>query len=134
MTTPERTERVLVSALREHVGETVELCGWVQTLRRQRAMQFVLLRDHSGVVQVTHKRGGPGEVEAAIDAVTPESAVRIIGRVVDNPVVKLGDRVGSGWIIGTGLQPGDRVVVEGASAADGSLVNPKPWQPPAPSQ
>jgi membrane fusion protein (multidrug efflux system) len=48
--------------------------------------------------------------------------------------VKLGDRVGSGWIIETGLQPGDRVVVEGAPAADGSTVNPKPWQPPAPSR
>ena len=62
--------------------------------------------------------------------------VRIVGP--DNRIatrrVKLGDRVGSGWIIGTGLQPGDRVVVEGASAADGSLVNPKPWQPPAQSQ
>jgi len=62
--------------------------------------------------------------------------VRIVG--TDNLVatrrVKLGDRVGSGWIIGTGLQPGDHVVVEGASAADGSLVNPKPWQPPAQSQ
>ena len=59
--------------------------------------------------------------------------VRVVGP--DNRVatrrVTLGDRVGSGWIIGTGLQPGDRVVVEGASAADGSLVNPKPWQPPA---
>jgi RND family efflux transporter MFP subunit len=62
--------------------------------------------------------------------------VRIVGP--DNRIatrrVKLGDRVGSGWIIGTGLQPGDRVVVEGASAADGSLVNPKPWQLPAQSQ
>jgi RND family efflux transporter MFP subunit len=61
--------------------------------------------------------------------------VRIVGP--DNRIatrrVKLGDRVGSGWIIGTGLQPGDRIVVEGASAADGSLVNPKPWQPPAQS-
>ena len=62
--------------------------------------------------------------------------VRIVGpdnRIATRPV-KLGDRVGSGWIIGTGLQAGDRVVVEGASAADGSLVNPKPWQPPAQSQ
>ena len=62
--------------------------------------------------------------------------LRVVGpdtRIATRPV-KLGDRVGNGWIIGTGLQPGDRVVVEGASAADGSLVNPKPWQPPAPSQ
>ena len=85
------------------------------------------------------------ETSTVLDAfVVPQRAVtdvqgapqlRIVG--ADNRIatrrVKLGDRVGSGWIIGTGLQPGDRVVVEGASAADGSLVNPKPWQPPAQS-
>ncbi|MET0212735.1 MAG: efflux RND transporter periplasmic adaptor subunit [Vicinamibacterales bacterium] len=74
--------------------------------------------------------------QRAVTDVQGAPQVRIVGP--DNRIatrrVKLGDRVGSGWIIGTGLQPGDRVVVEGASAADGSLVNPKPWQPPAQSQ
>lgn len=74
--------------------------------------------------------------QRAVTDVQGAPQVRIVGpdnRIATRPV-KLGDRVGSGWIIGTGLQPGDRVVVEGASAADGSLVNPKPWQPPAQSQ
>ena len=74
--------------------------------------------------------------QRAVTDVQGAPQVRIVGpdnRVATRPI-KLGDRVGSGWIIGTGLQPGDRVVVEGASAADGSLVNPKPWQPPAQSQ
>lgn len=36
------TNRALVSDLREHVGETVSVSGWVNTLRLQRKMQFVV--------------------------------------------------------------------------------------------
>ncbi|GAA3827878.1 aspartate--tRNA(Asn) ligase [Streptomyces phyllanthi] len=86
-----KTSRVLVSGLREHVGQTVSVSGWVNTLRLQSKMQFVVVRDHTGVVQVTHKRGGEGdEVETSLEGLTSESAVRITGRVVDNPIVKLG--------------------------------------------
>jgi aspartyl-tRNA synthetase len=81
--------RVLVADLAGHIGETVKVAGWVNTLRRQRAMQFVLVRDHTGVVQVTHKRDG-GELEALLDGLTTESAVIITGRVVANPIVALG--------------------------------------------
>ncbi|MEU9410091.1 aspartate--tRNA(Asn) ligase [Streptomyces sp. NPDC048281] len=85
------TSRVLVSDLREHVGQTVSVSGWVNTLRLQSKMQFVVVRDHTGMVQVTHKRSGGGdEVEAALEGLTTESAVRITGRVVENPIVKLG--------------------------------------------
>ncbi|MFC7306848.1 aspartate--tRNA(Asn) ligase [Streptomyces monticola] len=85
------TSRVLVSDLREHVGQTVSVSGWVNTLRLQRKMQFVVVRDHTGMVQVTHKRGGESdEIEAALEGLTSESAVRITGRVVDNPIVNLG--------------------------------------------
>ena len=83
--------RVLVSDLRKHIGETVSVAGWVNTLRLQRSMQFVLVRDHTGLAQVTHRRGGDGDpLERGLEGLTPESAVRITGRVVDNPVVKLG--------------------------------------------
>ncbi|MFG2684391.1 aspartate--tRNA(Asn) ligase [Streptomyces sp. NPDC048392] len=85
------TPRVLVSDLREHVGETVSVCGWVNTLRLQRKMQFVIVRDHTGMVQVTHRRGGESDsTEATLESLTTESAVRITGRVVDNPIVNLG--------------------------------------------
>ncbi|MET7620367.1 aspartate--tRNA(Asn) ligase [Streptomyces sp. NPDC005408] len=83
------TSRVLVSDLREHVGETVSISGWVNTLRLQRKMQFVLVRDHTGIAQVTHKRDD-GELEEQLEHLTTESAVRLVGRVVDNPIVKLG--------------------------------------------
>jgi aspartyl-tRNA synthetase len=81
--------RTLVADLRDHIGETVTIAGWVQTLRLQRAMQFVLIRDHTGTVQVTWKRDG-GSLEKLLDGLTTESAVTVTGRVTANPVVTLG--------------------------------------------
>ncbi|MCG6498841.1 aspartate--tRNA(Asn) ligase [Kitasatospora sp. A2-31] len=83
------TTRVLTSALPGHLGRTVSVSGWVHALRLQRTMQFLVLRDHSGMTQVTHRRDG-GPLDALLDSLTPESAVRISGRVVEAPQVKLG--------------------------------------------
>ncbi|MFG3050911.1 aspartate--tRNA(Asn) ligase [Kitasatospora sp. NPDC048239] len=82
-------ERVLVGDLARHIGRTVSVSGWVNTLRLQRTMQFVLVRDHTGTAQVTHRRD-QSALEAGLEELTTESAVRITGRVVENPVVKLG--------------------------------------------
>jgi len=42
--------------------------------------------------------------------------------------VKVGDRVGSQWVIAEGIKPGDRVVVEGVQKVrPGIQVNPKPF-------
>ena len=41
--------------------------------------------------------------------------------------VTVGPQIGSGWIIEQGLQPGDRIVVEGTQKAkEGVVVNPQP--------
>ncbi|MFB8235877.1 aspartate--tRNA(Asn) ligase [Kitasatospora purpeofusca] len=83
--------RTLVAELSSHLDGTVTVYGWINTLRLQRRMQFVLVRDHTGLVQVTHARGGEGDgIEAAFESVTTESAVKITGKVVGNPHVKLG--------------------------------------------
>ncbi|MFD0263052.1 aspartate--tRNA(Asn) ligase [Kitasatospora indigofera] len=85
------TPRVLVADLREHLGRTVSVCGWVNTLRLQRTMQFVLVRDHTGTAQVTHRRPGAADpLEERIEELTVESAVRVTGLVVENPAVRLG--------------------------------------------
>jgi membrane fusion protein (multidrug efflux system) len=64
------------------------------------------------------------------------------GRAVFRPV-KVGDRVGTNWIITQGLKPGEKVVVEGfqkvqmaaaqnpALAKEGVPVQAKPYTPPA---
>jgi aspartyl-tRNA synthetase len=64
----------------------------VNTLRLQRRIQFVLVRDHTGMAQVTHKRPeGGNALEGLIEHAMPiESAVKVTGTVVDNTVVNLG--------------------------------------------
>jgi nondiscriminating aspartyl-tRNA synthetase len=84
-----RTPRILVADLHRHVGDTVSIAGWAQTLRLQRAVQFVIVRDHTGAVQVTHRRDG-SPLEERLEGLSVESAVRVTGRVVANPVVTLG--------------------------------------------
>ena len=81
--------RTLVADLHRHVGETVTIAGWAQTLRLQRALQFVVVRDHTGAVQVTHRRNG-ADLDDLLDGLSAESAVRVTGQVVANPVVSLG--------------------------------------------
>ncbi len=58
--------RTTIAGLRDHAGETVTIAGWAQALRLQRAMQFVIVRDHTGTVQVTHRRDGAA-LESALD-------------------------------------------------------------------
>jgi aspartyl-tRNA synthetase len=84
-----RTPRILVADLHRHVGDTVSIAGWAQTLRLQRAVQFVIVRDHTGAVQVTHRRDG-SPLEERLEGLSVESAVRVTGRVIANPVVTLG--------------------------------------------
>jgi len=81
--------RVPLADLPAHVGEDVSIAGWVHALRLQRAMQFVVLRDHTGTVQLTWRRDG-GPIEKALEGLTAESAVRVTGRVAANDQVKAG--------------------------------------------
>jgi len=83
--------RTLVRDLRDKLDQTVVVEGWVNTLRLQRVMQFVVVRDPTGMVQVVNRRGGgDDQLERVLDDLTVESAVAITGRVVENPIVKLG--------------------------------------------
>jgi len=86
----QRPARVLIGRLGARIGDQVRVCGWVQTLRLQRRMQFVILRDETGAVQLTNRREIRPELDHQLDALTVGSAVAITGRVVDAPQVKLG--------------------------------------------
>jgi membrane fusion protein (multidrug efflux system) len=47
-------------------------------------------------------------------------------------IVKVGDRVGTDWIITEGLKPGDQVIVQGfMKVREGTPVSPKPFVAPA---
>lgn len=83
-------DRTPVSALKDRIGQTVKVQGFLQTLRDQKKMQFIVLRDLTGLVQVAlWKEGNPALAEY-ISRLTTETALTITGKVVENPVVKLG--------------------------------------------
>ncbi len=83
-------ERTYIGNLRQHIGETVTIQGWLQTLRDQKKMQFLILRDPSGLVQVAFWKENSPDLAAKISPLTAETALTITGKVVDNPIVKLG--------------------------------------------
>jgi membrane fusion protein (multidrug efflux system) len=57
---------------------------------------------------------------------TYQVAVVGVANTVHIQIVKVGDQIGSDWIIESGLKPGDRVVVEGTQEVrEGSPVSPK---------
>ena len=84
-------ERTLIEALPGKLGEQVTVRGWVNALRDQKRVQFVILRDESGMAQaVLGKDDPPSELNEAISALTAESAVTVSGTVVGDERVKLG--------------------------------------------
>ena len=67
----------------EHVGETVELCGWVASRRDHGGVVFLDLRDTAGVVQVVVD---PDAVSGAdVHGVRAEYCLRITGAVRPRP-------------------------------------------------
>lgn len=83
-------ERTFIKDLKNSVGTTVKLEGWLQTLRDQKKMQFLILRDPTGLAQVAHFKGNDEDLAARISQINVESAIIVTGKVVENPVVKLG--------------------------------------------
>ena len=82
-------ERTYIKDLRNKVDQTVKIQGWLQTLRDQKKIQFLILRDPTGLVQVAHWKPNDEDLAARIAAIGMETALTITGKVIDNPVVKL---------------------------------------------
>jgi aspartyl-tRNA synthetase len=84
-------KRTLIAELPQRIGEQVRIRGWVQALRDQKRVQFIVLRDESGLAQVVlAKEDPPSELNERISALTVESAVTIIGTVAADERVNLG--------------------------------------------
>jgi aspartyl-tRNA synthetase len=84
-------ERTLVQDARKRVGECIGLRGFVQTVRNQKAVQFLVLRDHTGLIQIVAERSeSNNSLNELIAQLTRESTVQVTGVVVSNPNVKLG--------------------------------------------
>ncbi len=83
--------RTLISELPEKIGEQVTIRGWVHALRDQKRMQFIVVRDETGLAQVVLGKEDPAaELNEQVSMLTAESAVTVSGTVVADERVKLG--------------------------------------------
>jgi aspartyl-tRNA synthetase len=84
-------ERTLARDARQKVGEFVALRGFVHAVRNQKAVQFIVLRDPTGLIQLVAERSESNStINELIAGLTRESAIQVTGVVVSNPQVKLG--------------------------------------------
>jgi len=92
------TERTLVKNLAALEDGTVTIAGWVETVRDQKKVQFVILRDETGSVQVvnpaTRESDGTNDAAVAtteaISGLTAGSFVKVTGQLKHDERVKLG--------------------------------------------
>ena len=59
-------QRTKIADLRQAIGQAVKLQGWLQTLRDQKKMQFLVVRDSRGLVQVVFEKAAQPEL-AGVD-------------------------------------------------------------------
>lgn len=66
----------------EHVGKNITLMGWVQRNRKLGGLQFIDLRDRTGIMQVVFGDDVKEEVFEKAKGVRPEYCIAVIGEVV----------------------------------------------------
>ena len=116
------------SKIGELVGQQdgpVTIGGWVETLRDQKRIQFIIIRDESGSVQVTYPR--PSEEDALADqvsALTHGSFVIVKGQLKHDERVKLGGIE----ILLEGLEVVSASLPDSPSAEDTSIDKRLDWR------
>ncbi len=84
-------ENISISKLKNHFDEEVIVSGFVDNIRNLQWVQFVILRDNTGKVQVTIEKSEEANKEMVeiIESLPLESTVKITGKLVESPKVKL---------------------------------------------
>jgi asparaginyl-tRNA synthetase len=74
--------RVYIEHLKNHVGQEVQLHGWLYNKRSSGKIRFLLLRDGTGVVQCVLVKGQvPEAAFEQFDKLTQESSFAVLGKV-----------------------------------------------------
>ena len=83
-------ERTYITDVKNHVGEVVKVQGFIENLRNSKAMAFIVLKDITGKLQVTIEKEKKPELCEAIDKLTGDSVITVVGPVIENDYVKMG--------------------------------------------
>ena len=122
--------RTLIKQLSTLADGPVSVSGWVDTVRDQKKVQFVVLRDESGAVQLVHPRAQALEGEPVVDPIAETisglsagSFITVTGELKKDERVKLGGlevRIESIDVVS--------VALESPIAADSSIDKRLDWR------
>ena len=74
--------RIYIENLSQHVGEEIQLQGWLYNKRSSGKVRFLLLRDGTGIIQCVMVKGKVSdEIFGLFDKLTQESAFSVKGKV-----------------------------------------------------
>ncbi len=82
---------------KEHIGQTVSLCGWVAKIRDHGGGKFIDLRDRYGITQIVIDSTSPAAAMESVQPVRPEWVIKVVGEVKtrpagqDNPKIVTGE-------------------------------------------
>ena len=64
-----------------HIGQTVELAGWVDVIRDHGGVLFVDLRDENGITQIVISDNE--EIQKQAEELVTETVIQVIGNVIE---------------------------------------------------
>ena len=84
-------KKIDIKDLNKYYDKEIELQAFVDNVRNLQYVQFVILRDKTGKVQMTIEKEDENnkEIVEIINNITLESTVKIKGKVIESPKVKL---------------------------------------------
>lgn len=71
-------------------ADQIKVCGFVENIRNKSKMAFIVLKDITGKVQVTVEKGENEALDEAVNKITLDSVITVIGKAVESEYVKLG--------------------------------------------
>lgn len=71
-------------------ADLIKVCGFVENIRNKSKMAFIVLKDITGKVQITVEKGENQALDEAVNKITMDSVITVIGKAVQSEYVKLG--------------------------------------------
>ena len=71
-------------------ADEIKVCGFVEHIRNKSKMAFIVLKDITGKVQITVEKGEDEALDNAVNQITLDSVITVIGKAVESEYVKLG--------------------------------------------
>jgi len=81
--------KIYFNELKNHFNEDITIEGFVDSIRDLQYVAFIVLRDSTDKVQVTVEKEGNDELVNIVSNMTLESTVKITGKLLESPKVKL---------------------------------------------